>query len=117
MRFAGLAAAFGYPLVNGISHLADNLPVYVRKAQHGQGWIGQLVTKYHLQTWVEKNAPKLASYGRDLAHPALSLGEGAFSLLFSLLTIFVLVVLMLLEGPKMRTGRARPDGSRPGRPV
>lgn len=102
--FAGLAVAFGYPLVNGISHLADNLPTYVRNAQHGEGWIGRVVTKYHLQTWVEKNAPKLASYGRDLAHPALSLGKGAVSLVFSLFTIFVLVVLVLLEAPKLRTG-------------
>ncbi len=62
------------------------------------------MTKYHLQAWVVKNAPKLASYGRDLAHPALSLGKGAASLIFSLLTIFVLVVLLLLEGPKLRTG-------------
>ncbi len=104
LAFAGLAAVFGYPLVNGISHLADDLPAYVSKAQHGEGWIGHLVTKYHLHAWVMKNAPKLAGYGRDLAHPALSLGEGAVSLLFSLLTIFVLVVLMLLEAPKLRAG-------------
>ncbi|HSZ98965.1 MAG TPA: AI-2E family transporter [Streptosporangiaceae bacterium] len=102
--FAGLAVAFGYPLVNGISHFSDDLPAYVSRAQHGKGWIGHLVTKYHLQAWVVKNAPKLASYGRDLAHPALSLGKGALSLVFSLFTIFVLVVLMLLEGPKLRTG-------------
>jgi predicted PurR-regulated permease PerM len=104
IAFAGLAAAFGYPLVNGISHLAGNLPTYVRNAEHGRGWIGGLVTKYHLQTWVERNSPKLATYGRDLAQPALSVGAGAFSLLLSLLTIFALVVLLLLEGPKMRTG-------------
>jgi len=102
--FGGLAVAFGYPLVNGISHLADNLPTYVRNAQHGQGWIGRAVAKYHLETWVEKNAPKLAGYGRDLAHPALSLGKGAVSLVFSLFTIFVLVVLVLLESPKLRAG-------------
>jgi len=102
--FAGLAFAFGYPLVNGISHLADNLPTYLSNAQHGEGWIGRIVTKYHLQTWVDKNAPKLVSYGRDLAHPALSLGKGAVSLVFSLFTIFVLVVLVLLEAPKLRTG-------------
>jgi predicted PurR-regulated permease PerM len=102
--FAGLAAAFGYPLVNGISDLADDLPAYVSKAEHGEGWLGQLATKYHLQAWVVKNAPKLAGYARDLAHPALSLGKGAVSLLFSLFTIFVLVVLLLLESPKLRTG-------------
>jgi predicted PurR-regulated permease PerM len=102
--FAGLAAAFGYPLVNGISHFAASLPAYVSKAQHGKGWIGHLVTRYHLQAWVEKNAPKIAGYGRDLAQPALSLGKGAVSIIFSLLTIFVLVVLLLLEGPKLRQG-------------
>jgi predicted PurR-regulated permease PerM len=102
--FAGLAAAFGYPLVNGISHLADDLPAYVTKVDQGQGWLGRLATKYHVQAWVVKNAPKLAGYARDLAHPALSLGKGALSLIFSLFTIFVLVVLLLLEGPKLRTG-------------
>jgi predicted PurR-regulated permease PerM len=102
--FAGLAVAFGYPLVDGISHLAHDLPTYVTNAQRGKGWVGRIVTKYHLQTWVEKNAPKLAGYGRDLAHPALSLGKGAVSLVFSLFTIFVLVVLVLLEAPKLRIG-------------
>ena len=57
--FAGLAVAFGYPLVNGITHLSDKLPAYVSEAEHGRGWIGHLVTKYHVQNWVKKNAPKL----------------------------------------------------------
>jgi predicted PurR-regulated permease PerM len=104
VAFGGLATAFGYPLINGASHLAANLPAYVRQTQHGQGWLGHLVARYHLQAWVEQNAPKLAGYARDLATPALSLGRGAASLIFSLVTVFVLVVLMLLEGPKMRTG-------------
>jgi predicted PurR-regulated permease PerM len=102
--FAGLAVAFGYPLVNGLSHLAANLPSYVSNAEHGKGWVGRLVTRYHLQSWVEKNAPKLAVYGKDLAQPALSLGAGAASLVFELFTIFVLVVLLLQEGPKLRRG-------------
>ncbi|MGD0924801.1 MAG: AI-2E family transporter [Streptosporangiaceae bacterium] len=110
--FAGLAFAFGSPLANGINHLALKLPGYVAAATHGRGWIGHLVTKYHVQTWVNKNAPKLVSYGEGLAKPALSLGKGALTLLLELLTIFVLVLLLLLEGPKMRTallGSMAPD--------
>ncbi len=102
--FAGLAFAFGYPLVNGLSHLATALPTYVTKAEQGQGAVGRLVTRYHLNEWVVKNAPKLVVYGKDLAHPALSLGKGAVSIVFELFTIFVLVVLLLLEGPKLRQG-------------
>ncbi len=100
--FFGLAVAFGYPLAGGITHLADTLPSYVSKAEHGQGWIGHLVRKYHVQHWVQTNMPRLIDFGKGLAAPALTFGKGAFSLLISLLTIFVLVVLMLLEAPKMR---------------
>jgi predicted PurR-regulated permease PerM len=107
LAFGGLATAFGYPLINGMTHLAADLPGYVRRTQHGQGWLGHLVTRYHLQTWVERNAPKLVSYARDLGKPALSLGKGAVSLIFSLLTVFVLVVLMLLEASKLRVGLLR----------
>ena len=109
--FAGLAFAFGYPLVNGLTHLATNLPHYVTTAENGKGWVGRLVTKYHLTQWVQKNAPKLVTYGRDLATPALSLGAGALSIVFELFTIFVLTVLLMLEGPKMRSsalGMMRP---------
>jgi predicted PurR-regulated permease PerM len=40
----------------------------------------------------------------NLAKPALSLGKGAVSLVVTLGTIAVLVMLLLLEGPKMRQG-------------
>jgi predicted PurR-regulated permease PerM len=102
--FAGLAIAFGYPLANGINNLARDLPTYVSQAEHGRGWIGHLVRRYHVQTWVHNNAPKLADLGKGLAKPALTLGKGAISLLIALATIFVLVLLLLLEGPKMRAG-------------
>jgi len=38
--FIGLAVAFGYPLVNGITHLARGLPSYVSQAERGKGWVG-----------------------------------------------------------------------------
>jgi predicted PurR-regulated permease PerM len=100
--FIGLAIAFGYPLVNGITNLADKLPSYVANAQHGTGWIGHLVTKYHIQSWVQRNTPKLVGYAQSLSKPALTIGAGALSLLIELATIFILVLLLLLEGPKMR---------------
>jgi len=111
--FVGLAIAFGYPLVNGITHLADQLPTYVANAEHGKGWIGHLVRKYHIQNWVQRNAPKLATYGQALSKPALTIGAGALSLVVELVTIFILVLLLMLEAPKMR--RALLGQMRPGR--
>src|SRR5690349_400087 len=75
--FAGLAVAFGYPLVHGITHLADKLPSYISQAQHGQGWIGHLIRRYHVQSWVQKNTAKIVSFGQSLSRPALALGKGA----------------------------------------
>jgi predicted PurR-regulated permease PerM len=107
--FAGLAYEFGDPLVTGITNFANKLPSYITSAETGKGWIGKgwigdLVRRYHVQQWVAKNAPKLVTFGQGLAKPALSFGEGAVSLLFELFTIFVLVLLLLLEGPKLRRG-------------
>jgi predicted PurR-regulated permease PerM len=106
--FAGLAFAFGYPLVNAITHLARNLPTYVHQAENGKGPIGHLLRKYHVENWVKKNlAPKLASFAKDLSKPALTVGKGAVTILFALFTIFVLVLLLLLEGHKLRGGLLR----------
>jgi predicted PurR-regulated permease PerM len=110
--FAVLAYALGNPLVNGITDLAGKLPGYVTSAEHGQGWIGHLATKYHIQSWVQKNAPKLVTYAESLSKPVLTVGKGAISLLIELFTIFVLVLLLLLEAPKMRKwllGQMRPE--------
>ncbi len=111
LGFIGLAAVFGYPLVNGITHLANRLPSYVASAQNGTGWIGHLVRKYHIENWVQRNTPKLVSYAQSLSKPALSIGTAAFSLIIQLVTIFVLVLMLLLEGPRMRRwilGQMRP---------
>jgi predicted PurR-regulated permease PerM len=102
--FVGLAFAFGYPLVNAITNLADRLPSYVASADSGKGWIGKLVQRYHVQQWVTQNAPKLVTFGQDLSKPALALGKGALSLLVELFTIFILVLLLLLEAPRLRRG-------------
>ena len=108
VAFGGLAFAFGYPLVNGLTHLAENLPRYVDQAEHGKGPFGHLVRKYHVKHWVQVNlAPKLATFAKSLSKPALSLGKGALTLIIALVTIFVLVLLLLLEGSKLRNGVLR----------
>ena len=98
----GLAAAFGYPLARGMIHLTRWLPGYVAGAEHGKGLIGHLAARYHLQAWLQHNEPRLADFGQALAGPTLSLGKDAMGLAVALTTIPILVLLLLLEGPKMR---------------
>ena len=100
--FLVLAYSFGHPLVNGTTHLADRLPSYVASAESGKGWIGHIARRYHIVTWVQRNTPKLVAYAQSLSKPALTIGKGAVALVIELFTIFVLVLLLLLEAPKMR---------------
>jgi len=102
--FIGLAVLFGYPLLNGLTHLSARLPSYVQDAADGHGWVGQLVRRFHLQQWVAQNAPKLQSLATTLARPALNFGKGAASVLGTVVTIFALSLLLLLEGPKIWSG-------------
>ena len=85
--------------------------------QTGKGWLGHLVTRYHVQHWVQQNAPKLVTFAQGLSTPALNIGKGALSLLVELFTIFILVLLLLLEGPRMRRGILHLFGEQQGREV
>ena len=100
--FLGLAVTFGYPLVNGLTHLANTLPSYVSKAQHGKGWIGHVLSRYHVEAWIKKNSSKLISLANGLSKPALALGRGAVTVVLAMLMTFAFVVLLLLEAPKIR---------------
>ena len=100
--FLGLAVLFGYPLINGITHFATALPRYVNRAQHGQGWIGHLFRKYHVESWVKRNSSHLTSLATGLGKPALALGKGAISAVLSLVFVFTFVILLLIEAPKIR---------------
>lgn len=100
--FGGLGFAFGDPLVHALTHFAHALPAYVKQAEEGHGWIGHLARRFHIESWVQKNSPKLVSFAESLSKPLISAGRGAISVIGSLIVMFVLVLLLLLEAPKMR---------------
>jgi predicted PurR-regulated permease PerM len=102
LLFVALAFLFGTPLVKSVTNFANALPHYVKQAQRGRGWIGHLVQRYHIESWVQKNSPKLIDFAQSLTKPALSLGKGALAIIAALVTMFIFVVLLLLEAPKLR---------------
>ena len=101
--FAGLVVGCGYPLATGISHLANQLPGYVANAEHSKGWAGHLLRRYHVQAWAQRNAPMLMNVAQAFGRSALAAGKSAVSLAASLTMVFVLTLLLLLEGPKLRS--------------
>ena len=100
--FVGLAFLFGTPLVSSVTNFANALPHYVKQGQQGHGWIGHFIRRYHIESWVQKNSPKLIDFAQSLGKPALSLGKGALAIAAELLTIFIFAFLLLLEAPRLR---------------
>ena len=105
--FVGLAFAFGVPLVSALTHFAQALPQYVQKAEHGKGWIGHVVRKYHIENWVQKNSPKLMSFAEGLGKPALALERALRPSSPRGPPTFALVILLLMEAPRIRVSLLR----------
>jgi predicted PurR-regulated permease PerM len=113
--FIGLLGLFGYPLVNSLTHVAERLPTMVDQVQRGHGWLAHTLKKFHLLSWVQKNAPKLRTAAENLAKPALTVGKAVASTLLGIVTIVFLTMFMMLEAPRLRAGflgAMRPDRRR-----
>jgi predicted PurR-regulated permease PerM len=102
--FLGLLGLLGYPLVNALTHLAVRLPTMVDQVEKGHGWLAHTLQKFHLLSWVQKNAPKLKKAAANLGRPALNAGEAVASTVLAFTTIGFLSLFMLLEAPKLKAG-------------
>ena len=97
----GLGYAFGRPIVSQTSEFVRELPTQVEQAQNGQGPVGKLVKKYNVEKWVQENQDRLEKSVNDLGRNAVDVVRSVFSTLFAVLTVAVLTVLMLLQGPAL----------------
>jgi len=99
----GLIFLFGYPLLHALTRIAERLPQYLQNMQQGHGWIGRVARKYHIFSWYQRELPRIESFAKNLAGPAIRVGKGAVTLILTLALEFALVLLLLLEAPRMRT--------------
>lgn len=116
IAFTGLLGLLGYPLVNSLTHVAERLPAMVDQVQKGHGWLAHTLQRFHLLSWVQKNAPKLKTAANHLGAPALNIGtnvaKGVLSTVLAITTIAFLTLFMLLQAPNLRRGfldNMRPD--------
>ena len=89
------------PLVREAKALANNIPDYIDKLKHSNGWVGNLERKYHF-------AEKLQNVTRDLPHLAsksfgtvLGITKSVASFIFNLLTIAILMIYFMLSMPRI----------------
>jgi predicted PurR-regulated permease PerM len=100
---AGIIALLVVPLVTQGKEFADQLPAYVDQAKHGQGPVGDLVQRFHIDTYVEDHKEQLKNQALGLGSSATHVLSTIANTLAAVLSIIVLTFLMLLEGPRLLT--------------
>ena len=98
---AAMLYAFIKPLVDSASTFSRDLPQYVEDAKDGKGPIGDLVKRYELEEKVEENQEKIQEAVAGFGRNGLDIVRRIFSTIVSSLTIGVLTILILLEGPHL----------------
>jgi predicted PurR-regulated permease PerM len=96
-----IGAAFVPILVDQVRDFADALPDYVDDLVAGRGPLGFLETDYHIVERV-REAIAQGGPGRIVGYSGTAVGvaRGVVTVVVGAITIFVLVIFMLLEGPK-----------------
>ena len=97
----GMLYSFIRPLAEQATQFANDLPAQVERARDGEGPVGDLVRRYDLEDYVEKNQAKLQDGLTSLGAPALDIARSVFNGVFAAVTVMVLTVLMLLQGPNL----------------
>jgi predicted PurR-regulated permease PerM len=100
----GLLTLFIVPLAQEAATYAQQLPQLVNDIQAGRGPIGRLLERTNALTWVQQHSDRLGAYVTGLTTPAAGVLRGIATGVAGVVTIFVLALLMVLEGPKMVTG-------------
>jgi predicted PurR-regulated permease PerM len=104
VALAGILTVFIRPLTSEGPQFIDRVPSYVEQARTGRGPVGQLVQRYNLDEYLQRNQARLRESANRLTTPALGVLRSIFSTVVALVTIFVLTFLMVLQGPKLLAG-------------
>jgi predicted PurR-regulated permease PerM len=116
----GLVVAIGFTfvptLVSQVNDFVNKLPDYAHDVTHGQGRLGFLETKYHIQERIRKAiSDGGATKVLGLSGVAVSVAKSVISIVVASITILFMTYFMLLEGPSWveRGFGLLPESSRP----
>ncbi len=101
---AGLVTLFAVPLAQQGAAFADQVPQLISDARAGRGPIGRLLTRTHAFELLQRNQARIESFATGLSTPAAGILRGLALGVAGVITVFVLALLMVLEGPKIIRG-------------
>jgi predicted PurR-regulated permease PerM len=98
---AGMVFILVRPLVTQASTFSKDLPQYIEDARNGKGPVGDLVKRYDLEQKVKDNQDKIEQTVSDFGKSSLDIVRKIFSTIIAIITVMVLTILILIEGPQL----------------
>ena len=99
--FSAMVYAFVKPIAEQASQFSRDLPQYVEDARDGKGPIGDLVKRYDLEQKVKDNQSKIQDAVTNFGKNGLDIVRQIFNTIIAIITVMVLTILILLEGPSL----------------
>ena len=110
VMFSALAATVGVltlfllPVRNQLIAIITDLPGTVQRAADGKGPIGQLVTRLHIERYVQDNEAQLVNAAKRLSDSPIDTAATVLSAAFGLISVLLMSTLFLTQSEPM--GRA-----------
>jgi predicted PurR-regulated permease PerM len=98
---SGLVALIVIPLVAHATDFAVNLSNYVADTRAGRGSLGGLVRQINLDRWIQDHQQDIQNSANSLGASSLQLLRAVGNFVIASITIFVLTVLLLIQGPSL----------------
>lgn len=100
LLLGGFIASIAPPLVRQTESFVNAAPHLVRDFRSQDSETGRIIRKYHLEKQVDTFSKQLSARLKNSGGTAFSTLQKVGNSAFSLLTIFVLTFMMLVEGPR-----------------
>ncbi len=101
---AGLVTLFAIPLAREGALFVQQFPHLLEESKAGRGVIGRLLNRTGALVYIQENQERIRAYASGLTAPAARVLQSVAAGVAGLITIFVLTLLMVLEGPKLVDG-------------
>jgi predicted PurR-regulated permease PerM len=101
---AGLITLFAIPLTREAVTFVQQLPYLIDEAKAGRGVVGGLLNRTHAIHYIEANQERIRAFLSGLTTPAVHVLQTVATGVAGIITIFVLALLMVFEGPKLVDG-------------
>src|SRR3954462_4190368 len=104
LLLSAMIYAFVKPLAEQASQFSHDLPTYVQEAKDGRGPVGDIVKRYDLEQKIKDNQDKIQQAVADFGKNGLDIVRRIFTTIIAGLTVMVLTILVLMEGPRLSQG-------------